>query len=106
MWGAVLVGVLLVAPGVGTVGVVAASAELERTKAGALARELDLRGSDLDSAARLSQEGEAAVVALATLQSDEKRDRAELSQVEELLQKQESLVQQRLASAEQRDELK
>ncbi|HEY4222278.1 MAG TPA: HlyD family efflux transporter periplasmic adaptor subunit, partial [Myxococcota bacterium] len=151
----VLVGVLLVAPGVGTVGVVAASAELrqatvtaprtarvlrvivkpgdvvaagdtlveldtalvdfdlaiaraelERTKAGALARELDLRGSDLDSAARLSQEGEAAVVALATLQSDEKRDRAELSQVEELLKKQESLVEQRLASAEQRDELK
>jgi multidrug resistance efflux pump len=154
-WGAVLVLVLALAPGVGTVGVVAASAEmheatvtaprtaritkvavkpgdavdagavlveldtasldfelaianaeLERTKAGAVARELDLKGSDLDSAARLAQEAESATVDVAALLSEQKRDTAELTQVDELIAKQEKLVEQKLASAEQRDELK
>lgn len=154
-WGAVLVAVLALAPGVGTVGVVAASAEvrqatvvaprtarvvrvavrpgdtvqagdvlveldasgaeldlavaraeLERLRVSVVARELDVRGDDLESAARLAQEAERAAVDLAALQSEEKRDRAQLSQLDELVERQERLVEQKLASAEQRDGLK
>ncbi len=154
-WAAVLVVVFVLAPGIGTVGVVAASAEvreasvtaprtarvlkvavrpgdvvaagdplveldpasvdfelaiaraeLERTKAGAVARELDLQGSDLESAARLAQEAESATVDLAALEAEAKRDRAELTQLDELMAKQDKLIEQKLASAAQRDELK
>lgn len=154
-WGVVLVAVLALSPGVGTVGVMAASAEvrqativaprtarvvrvavrpgdtvrtgetlvqldaggadlelavaraeLERLRASVVARELDVRGDDLESAARLAQEAERAAVDLAALGSEEKRDRAELAQLDELIARQEHLVEQKLASAEQRDTLK
>jgi multidrug resistance efflux pump len=83
-----------------------AKAELERTKMSAVARELDVRGNDLESAARLAQEAERATVDLAALLSEEKRDKAELAQIDELIARQEQLIAQRLASAEQRDDLK
>jgi HlyD family secretion protein len=83
-----------------------ARAELERLRVSVVARELDVRGTDLESAARLAQEAERAAVDLAALLSNEKRDRAELAQIDELIERQERLVEQKLASAAQRDELK
>lgn len=155
VYGAVIVGVLTLAPGVGSVGVVAAQAEvrqasvfatravrvnevkvkpgdrvkkgdvlvvldatsvelevavakaeLDMFKAKSVAEEIDLRGTDLESSARLAQEADKAAVELATLVAQEKNDRAELKQVEELIARQEELVAKKLASTEQRDELK
>jgi multidrug resistance efflux pump len=155
VYGAVIIGVATLAPGVGSVGVVAAQAEvhqagvfatravrvddvkvkpgdrvkkgdvlvvldgtsvahevavakaeLEMFKANAVAEEIDLRGTDLESSARLAQEADKAAVDLATLVAQEKNDRAELKQVEELIARQEELVAKKLANAEQRDELK
>lgn len=154
VYGGVLVAVLVLAPGVGTVGVVAAQAEvrqasvwapriarvkviavrsgdtvsagdvlveldpsgvehelaiaraeLETFQMNAIASEIDLRGNDLESSARLAQEAERAGVDLAALQSEEKRDRAELAQLDTLIARQEQLVAAKLASGEQRDQL-
>jgi HlyD family secretion protein len=154
VYGGVLVTVAVLAPGIGSVGVVAAQAEVrqanviaprtarvtrvavrpgDNVQAGdvlveldpagvdlelavakaelrtlqvkTVADALDLRGSDLESSARLAQEAERAAVDLAALVSEEKRDRAELEQLDKLIEKQEQLVAQRLASNQQRDEL-
>lgn len=83
-----------------------AQVELERLRQAVVARELDFRGSDLQSAARLAQEAERAAVEVALLVSEEKRARAELAQLDELIARQQVLVGQRLASGSQRDELK
>ncbi len=154
VYGGVLVVVLALAPGIGTVGVVAAQAEVRQAsvwaarvariktiavspgdtvRAGdvlieldasgveleiaiaraelatfelnAIAEELDLRGSDLESSARLAQETERAGVDLSSLLSAEKRDRAELAQLDSLIARQEQLVASRLTSGDQRDQL-
>lgn len=153
-YGAVLVAVLFLAPGISSVGVVAAQAEVRQANVTAprtarvikvavrpgdtvragdvlieldpsaldlelaiakadlrtlevkgVADERDLRGSNLESSARLAQEAERAAVDLAQLVSEEKRDRAELAQLDKLIEKQNQLIAQKLASNQLRDEL-
>jgi hemolysin D len=82
-----------------------ARAELRTLQVNAIAEELDLRGSDLLSSARLAQEAERATVDLAALSSEEKRDRAELAQLDSLIARQQQLVDAKIASSEQRDQL-
>lgn len=82
-----------------------AEAELARLQSAVDAALLDVRGADFETGTRLEQDAERADVELQTLLADDKRDRAELATVEGLLQKQRELVEKKLASAEQRDQL-
>ncbi|MBI1944096.1 MAG: HlyD family efflux transporter periplasmic adaptor subunit [Deltaproteobacteria bacterium] len=82
-----------------------AEAELVRLQSAVAAAVLDVRGADFETGARLEADAERAAVDLATLAADQKRDAAELATVEELLKKQRELVEKKLASAEQRDQL-
>ncbi|MCC7109964.1 MAG: HlyD family efflux transporter periplasmic adaptor subunit [Deltaproteobacteria bacterium] len=82
-----------------------AEAELARLRSAVDAAVLDLRGADFEAGGRMEQDADRAAADLQTLQTDEKRDRAELDTVEALLKKQRELVDKKLASAEQRDQL-
>ncbi|OGQ25229.1 MAG: hypothetical protein A2138_00015 [Deltaproteobacteria bacterium RBG_16_71_12] len=82
-----------------------AEAELSRLQSSVDAAVLDVRGADFETGARLEQDAERAAVDLSALAAEQKRDAAELVTVEELLKKQRDLVDKKLASAEQRDQL-
>lgn len=82
-----------------------AEAELARLRSAVDAAVLDLRGADFEAGGRMEQDADRAAADLQTLLADEKRDRAELDTVETLLKKQRELVEKKLASAEQRDQL-
>jgi multidrug resistance efflux pump len=82
-----------------------AVAELERLKTEIGARAVEVAGSDFESGARLEIEAERAKVDLATLVADEKRDHAELDALDAQIEKQKELIEKKLASAEQRDQL-
>lgn len=82
-----------------------ADAELSRLQSAVEAVVLDVRGADFEAGARLEADAERAAVDLAALAAEQKRDAAELATVEELLNKQRELVEKKLASAEQRDQL-
>lgn len=82
-----------------------AEAELARLSSAVDAAVLDVRGADFETGARLEADAERAAVDLASLAAEQKRDAAELATVEGLLAKQRELVEKKLASAEQRDQL-
>jgi multidrug resistance efflux pump len=83
-----------------------AGAELERARSLVSARAFSVKGEAFDARTRLAQEAERASVDLAAVLSEDQRDRAELAEIDGLLARQDKLVAQRLASAEQRDALR
>ena len=83
-----------------------ATSELERIRLQVAAEAAELKDNDLVTEERLASDAERAAVALATVQSEQQRDRAELDQLDEQIARQRRLVDDKLAAQAALDELK
>jgi len=83
-----------------------AEAELERVRAAVKARQVDVKDQDFEVGLRLQADADRAASSLAQAQSALKQDEQEAASLGALVQKNERLVQEKLASAADLDELR
>jgi multidrug resistance efflux pump len=83
-----------------------AGAELERVRGAVRARQVDVKDQDFEVGLRLQADADRAAAALATATASAKQDEQELQGLAELIAKNEKLVKEQLASAQDLDELR
>lgn len=83
-----------------------AESELERLRLAVVAEAEGLKDQDLVTEERLASDAERAAVQLVEMEAEQRRDRAELEQLDEQIARQERLVKDKLASQAALDELK